>query len=118
MKQYDILNRCLKELNGSRIPDSKRLRLEVLLIQAKLVLLKSEVESRVAGDAASEQEFLGVYDSLKRVCGCYCQAETDLLIGQLEKLKEGLNDFPEAKPTTVRSEQRKKPRRFCNFLRA
>lgn len=121
MRQYDLLNRCLRELKGSQVPGTKRLRLEVLLIQTKLVLLKSEVESRVAGNAASEQEFLGVYDSVRRVCGRYCQAETDHLICYLEKMKEGLNDNPEANPeakrTNVRLGQKEKACRLWTFMR-
>jgi hypothetical protein len=116
IRQYDLLNRCLRELKGSQVPETKRLRLEVLLIQTKLVLLKSEVESRVAGDAASEQEFLGVYDSVKRVCVHYCQAETDQLICYLERMKEGLNDNPEAKRANVRLGQTEKARRLWTFM--
>jgi hypothetical protein len=62
------------------------------LIQTKLVLLKGEVESCVAGDAASEQEFLELYDSIKRVCDNSSTVEVDLLIGDLEKFKQALND--------------------------
>ena len=53
----------------------------MLLNQIKVALLKGEVESRVSGDAASEQEFLGVYDRVRRVCGFYREVETDLLSG-------------------------------------
>jgi hypothetical protein len=116
MRQYDLLNRCLKELHGSQVPASKRLKLEVLLIQTKLVLLQGEVESRVVGDAASEQEFLGVYERLRQVCGCYCQAETDLLIEHLEKMKVGLTDGYEAQRTKVRPEQKQKGH-LWGFLR-
>lgn len=117
IRQYDLLNRCLKELHGSQLAAGKRLRLEVLLIQTKLVLLKGEVESRVAGDAASEQEFLGVYDRLRQVCTCYCQTETDLLIKHLEKMKEGLNDAPRAQRTGVPPGKEEKTRRLWTFTR-
>jgi hypothetical protein len=118
MRQYDLLNRCLKELRGSQVPDSKRLRLEVLLIQTKLALLQGEVESRVVGDAASELEFLGVYDCLRQVCGCYDKAETDLLIGHLEKMKKDLNNDSEAQRTKTRPGQKQKGRHLWGFLRS
>jgi hypothetical protein len=117
MRQYDLLNQCLKALNGSLMPSCKRLRLEVLLIQTKLVLLKGEVESRVTGDAASEGEFLGVYDRLKRVCDCYCQAETDLIIGRLEKMKVDLNGGTGAQRAIARPGQKSVPRHLWDFLR-
>ena len=117
IRQYDLLNRCLQELHGSQLPACKRLKLEVLLIQTKLALLQGEVENRVAGDAASEGEFLGVYDRLRRVCGCYCQAETDLLVGQLEKVKAGLNDRPGAQRANTRPGQKQNSRHLWSFLR-
>jgi hypothetical protein len=117
MRQYEILNRCLKELYGSQLHTDKRLRIEVLLNQIKLALLKVEVESRVSGDAASEQEFLGVYDRVRRVCGFYREVETDFLIGHLERMKKSLNGDPEAQPAIVRPEQKKKARHLWSFLR-
>ena len=98
MRQYDLLNKCLKELRASSLPAYQRLTVEVLLIQIKRILLCNEVKSRVAGNAESEQEFLGLYDRIERICGIY-RAETDMLILHLEKLKDGLSDGSEAKRT-------------------
>jgi hypothetical protein len=114
MRQYELLNRCLKELDGSNIQTARKLRLEVLFIQTKLALLKSEVESLLCCDAASEQEFLGIYDSLRRVCGSYCAEETDQLIHRMEKLKEGLNSSAEAKETVAPVPKRSGG--FCGLL--
>jgi hypothetical protein len=114
MRQYEILNKCLRELAGSNIQTARKLRLEVLFIQTKLALLKSEVESRLYCDAASEQEFLGIYDSLRRVCGSYCAEETDQLIHRMEKLKEDLNSSAEAKETVAPVPKRSGV--FCGLL--
>jgi hypothetical protein len=97
LRQYDLLNKCLKELKGSMLPAEKRLRVELLLIQTKRVLLKDEVESKVTGDVASEKEFLGVYEHLRRVCGCYSKTETEQFIVNLGKTKEDLDDISETK---------------------
>jgi hypothetical protein len=101
MRQYKILNRCLKELNSSQLQTDKKLKMEVLLLQIKLVLLRREVESRLTGDAASEQVFLVLYDSVRRACNSYSQTETESLIGQLEKIKDYLNNSSELKRTNV-----------------
>jgi len=114
IKQYDLLNSCLRQLKSSKLPALKKLKIELLLIQTKQVLLKSVVESRVTGDAASEREFLGIYDSVRRVCSCYCEAETDLLIGHLEKVKEGLNQNSEAKRTSMWRGQKNSGRGLLN----
>ena len=92
MRQYDLLNRCLKELKGSKVTIDKKLKLELLFIQTKVILLTSEVENRVRGDATSEQEFYSLYERVRQVCESGRETEMDQLIGHLEKLKQGLKD--------------------------
>ena len=117
MRQYELLNLCLRELQGSRVPSDKKLRIEVLLLQTKLVLLRKEVESQVWGNAASEREFFGLYERVRQVCGRDCQADMDLLIGQLVKLKETLNDYSEAKRTDTGPGTKERDRALQTFTR-
>jgi hypothetical protein len=92
MKQYELLSKCIRDLKDSKMPAEKKLLLELLFIQTKVVLLTSEVESRVRGDATSEQEFYSLYERVRQVCESGRETEMDQLIGHLEKLKQGLKD--------------------------
>jgi hypothetical protein len=67
-KHYGLLNRCLKVLSSSNLPITMKLRIELLLLQTKMNLLKFESKSGLKGNYPCEGDFAALYDHVKSVC--------------------------------------------------
>lgn len=68
LEQYDIVNKCLFELQRSNLPMTVKLKLEVQLYHLKRILLLEEVAVVVKSDANNKREFMEMYDAFKYVC--------------------------------------------------
>lgn len=66
LNQIEIVNQCLRDLQGSEMANSEKLKLEAQLFQLKRLLMIPEVEAMVKGDASSEKEFMKIYNALKQ----------------------------------------------------
>jgi hypothetical protein len=90
-KQYDFLNRCLKELSNSNLPTTMKLRIELLLLQTKMNLLKYEAKPGLKSHSESEPEFAALYVHVKCVCnGNSTNAEIVALVHHLHTIKNGI----------------------------
>jgi hypothetical protein len=111
IRQYDLLNRCLKELRSASFPAMGKLKLELQFIQVKKILLDWEVEYRLRGNAESERQFLGLYEQVRQICSSsYVESEAEKLILCLDKIKAA-SQFTGALhadtiPTTIAPERR------------
>ena len=68
LKQYAILSICQIELQRVKLPAISKLRLEMQIIQAKIILLNGDVRAKVEGDGNSESEFTELYNQLTHLC--------------------------------------------------
>lgn len=68
LKQYELLNHCLNELQRSSLPEKYRWKLELLLYQLRQLLLLDKVAEMVRDDPESEQDFADLYDAIHRAC--------------------------------------------------
>ena len=98
LKQYRLLNDCLRELKNSHLPAAEKLKLEVHLYQLKRLLLIDEVAAMVKDDASSESEFMAMYEAFKNICPGHCKAGevNELMMHQL-KMKKVLHSLRTSK---------------------
>ena len=68
LKQYELVNHCLSELQRSSLPEKYRWKLEVLLYQLRRLLLIDKVAEMVRDDPDSERDFADLYDAIHNAC--------------------------------------------------
>ena len=69
LKQCEILDDWLGDLQASELPVAEKLKMEVQLSQLKRLLLIDEVAAMVQGVDSSEKEFMEMHDAFRRTCG-------------------------------------------------
>jgi hypothetical protein len=92
-KHYGLLNMCLKVLSSSNLPTTMKLRIELLLLQTKMNLLKFESKSGLKGNYPCEGEFAALYDHVKGVCDSNSTgAEIAELIHHVQTIKNSFTN--------------------------
>jgi hypothetical protein len=93
-KRYGFLNMCLKVLSYSNLPTTMKLRIELLLLQTKMSLLKLESNSTLKSNYPCEGEFAALYDHVKIVCNSNSTgAEIAKLIHHVQTIKNSFTNL-------------------------
>jgi hypothetical protein len=74
LKQYELVNNCLNELQKSSLPEKYRWKLEMLLYQLRRLLLLDTVVEMVRNDPHSVEDF----EELHRAITCACNSSSHL----------------------------------------
>lgn len=82
--RYRLATSCLDLLEISHLPQTKRLRLQLLLLEVKISLLKREPLETLCGSASEQTDFPEVLLQVEQMCrnhsaeGAYQQVVEDL----------------------------------------
>lgn len=68
MKQYEALSDCLSLVRKSWLSRHEQLQLEILLVEAKKLLLNDAVELDLKANAESEKLFNTLYCLMENIC--------------------------------------------------
>jgi len=84
--RYQMATRCLDLLEESHLPYVKKLRLQVLLLEVRILLLKAEPLPTRDKDDFEQTTFVGILLQMEQLCKEYC---TEAFY---RKVADGLNE--------------------------
>lgn len=94
LKQYELVNNSLRDLQRSDLPEKYRWKLEVKLYQLRRLLLLDQVAEMVRDNPDSEQDFLDLYREVKQACeSASLHPKLDLLVAVPSEMKKTLYSY-------------------------
>lgn len=87
LKQYQILNDCVRELKSEE-QDIGRLQVEIQLYKLKRLLLQDEVAAKLKNDLANEKDFELLREMIVACKGTHNQAEMVKIIIHISQIEK------------------------------